>query len=73
MGTSDGAPFAMVADDERRFYGRAVPSRGGAHARRRQAARQLRHRVAGCAGDWTMAAFREQAIARIREQVGAAG
>ena len=28
------------------------------------------HRVAGCTGDWTMAAFREQAMPRIREQVG---
>jgi GMP synthase (glutamine-hydrolysing) len=28
------------------------------------------HRVAGLAGDWTMAQFREEAIARIREQVG---
>src|SRR3546814_9150284 len=26
--------------------------------------------VAGLAGDWTMAAFKDQAIARIREQVG---
>jgi GMP synthase (glutamine-hydrolysing) len=28
------------------------------------------HKVAGLKGDWTMAAFRAQAIARIREQVG---
>ena len=38
-----------------------------------QAARLLRnftHRVAGCRGDWTMAAFRAEAIARIRAQVG---
>ena len=27
-------------------------------------------KVAGCSGDWTMAAFKEQAIAEIREQVG---
>jgi len=26
--------------------------------------------VAGCRGDWTMAAFRKQAVARIRDQVG---
>jgi len=28
------------------------------------------HRVAGCRGDWTMAAFRTQAIERVRAQVG---
>jgi GMP synthase (glutamine-hydrolysing) len=28
------------------------------------------HHVAGCRGDWTMAAFREQAVRRIRAQVG---
>ena len=28
------------------------------------------HRVAGCTGDWTMAAFRAQAIDRVRAQVG---
>jgi GMP synthase (glutamine-hydrolysing) len=30
------------------------------------------HRICGCDGGWTMAAFREQEIARIREQVGSA-
>ena len=28
------------------------------------------HHVAGCAGGWTMQAFRQQAIAQIRRQVG---
>ena len=28
------------------------------------------HRIAGCAGDWTMAQFRDSEIARIRAQVG---
>jgi GMP synthase (glutamine-hydrolysing) len=28
--------------------------------------------IAGCTGDWSMAAFREEAIARIRQQVGGA-
>jgi GMP synthase (glutamine-hydrolysing) len=32
--------------------------------------RNFTHRVAGCRGDWTMAAFRAQAIERIRRQVG---
>ncbi|MGE5768271.1 MAG: glutamine-hydrolyzing GMP synthase, partial [Bacteroidota bacterium] len=30
------------------------------------------HRVCGCSGDWTMAAFRQQAVEAIRKQVGKA-
>jgi GMP synthase (glutamine-hydrolysing) len=70
VGTSEGAPFAIVADDARRFYGlmfhpEVVHTPDGA-----KLLANFTHKVAGCAGDWTMAAFREQAIARIRAQVG---
>jgi GMP synthase (glutamine-hydrolysing) len=70
VGVSEGAPFAAVADDARRFYGlmfhpEVVHTPHGAAL-----LRNFTHRVAGCAGDWTMAAFREQAIARIRARVG---
>ena len=40
--TSEGAPFAAIADDARRYYGVHVPPRGRAHAAGRQAARQFR-------------------------------
>ena len=32
--------------------------------------RNFTHNIAGCRGNWTMAAFREKAIADIRAQVG---
>jgi hypothetical protein len=32
--------------------------------------RNFTHNIAGLKGDWTMAAFKEEAIAKIREQVG---
>ncbi|HZD25200.1 MAG TPA: glutamine-hydrolyzing GMP synthase, partial [Alphaproteobacteria bacterium] len=70
VATSEGAPFAAIADDERRFYGvqfhpevMHTPD-GGALLR------NFTHRVAGCRGDWTMAAFRDEAIAKVRAQVG---
>jgi GMP synthase (glutamine-hydrolysing) len=71
VAVSDGAPFAAIADDERRFYGvqfhpEVVHTPHGA-----QLLRAFTHRVAGCHGTWTMAAFRTQAIERIRAQVGA--
>jgi GMP synthase (glutamine-hydrolysing) len=70
VGVSDGAPFAAFADDARRYYGvmfhpEVVHTPQGG----KLLGNFVRH-VAGCAGDWTMAAFKTQAIARIREQVG---
>ncbi len=70
VATSDGAPFALIADDERRFYGtqfhpEVVHTPDGA----KLIANFVRH-VCGLAGDWTMAEFRATKIADIREQVG---
>jgi GMP synthase (glutamine-hydrolysing) len=70
VAVSAGAPFAAIADDERRYYGvqfhpEVVHTPEGARL-----LSNFTHHVAGCGGDWTMAAFREQEIARIREQVG---
>ncbi|WP_026987068.1 glutamine-hydrolyzing GMP synthase [Fodinicurvata fenggangensis] len=70
IGTSEGAPCAAVADEQRRYYGVQfhpevvhTPDGGRLLA-------NFTHRIAGCRGDWTMAAFREQAVAAIRHQVG---
>ncbi|MBI3708933.1 MAG: glutamine-hydrolyzing GMP synthase, partial [Proteobacteria bacterium] len=70
VGTSAGAPIAIVADEARRFYGvmfhpEVVHTPDGG----KLLANFVRN-VAGCTGDWTMAAFRKQAIERIRAQVG---
>jgi GMP synthase (glutamine-hydrolysing) len=70
VAVSEGAPYAVIADEARRFYGlmfhpEVVHTPHGA-----QLLRNFTHDVCGCAGDWTMAGFRLAAIARIREQVG---
>jgi GMP synthase (glutamine-hydrolysing) len=70
VGTSEGAPFAVIADERRRFYGlmfhpEVVHTSEGA-----ELLRNFTHRIAQCSGDWTMAAFRAQAIERVRRQVG---
>jgi GMP synthase (glutamine-hydrolysing) len=67
---SEGAPFALIADDARRFYGtmfhpEVVHTPHGAAL-----LRNFTHGVCGCRGDWTMGAFRTEIVARIREQVG---
>lgn len=71
VATSDGAPHAIIADDIRRFYGiqfhpEVVHTPHGAAL-----IRNFTHGVAGCQGDWTMAAFRQDSIDKIRAQVGA--
>src|SRR5579871_2134896 len=70
VGTSENAPIAMIADERRRFYAtqfhlEVVHTPDGA-ALLRNFVRQ----IAGCAGDWTMRAFKEEAIEKIRRQVG---
>ncbi len=70
IGVSENAPFAAVADEARKFYAvqfhpEVVHTPHGAAL-----LRNFVRRIAGCSGDWTMRAFREEAIERIRAQVG---
>ncbi len=69
LATSPGAPFAIVADEARRFY--AVQFHPEVH-HTPKGARVLSNfiRIAGFVGDWTMRAFREEAVAKIRATVG---
>ena len=71
IGASPNAPFAIVADPARHFY--AVQFHPEVH-HTVNGARILRNftDLAGFTGDWTMAAYKEQAIAAIRAQVGEA-
>ena len=68
--TSENAPYAVIADEVRHYYGlmfhpEVVHTPHGAAL-----LRNFVRRIAGCAGDWSMKAFRDEAIARIRGQVG---
>ena len=70
VATSDGAPYAVVADEDRRFYGvqfhpEVVHTPDGAKLIANFAAH-----VCGLAGDWSMAEFRETKIADLRRQIG---
>ncbi|UJQ94846.1 glutamine-hydrolyzing GMP synthase [Mariluticola halotolerans] len=70
VGTSSGAPFAMIADVKRRIW--AVQFHPEVH-HTPDGARLYENfvkKICGCSGDWTMAAYREQAIDKIRAQVG---
>ena len=69
VGISTGAPFAAIADDSRRLYGvqfhpEVVHTPKGAAL----IANFVRE-ITGCAGDWSMAQFREAEVSRLRDQV----
>ena len=70
VGTSESSPFAIIADDERRLYGvqfhpEVVHTPDGARL-----LGNFTHGICGCGGDWTMAAFKDETIEKIRAQVG---
>ena len=70
VATTPSAPFAAIADDKRRFYGlqfhpEVMHTPDGA-----KLLSNFTHKIAGCRSDWTMAAFKQSAIERVREQVG---
>jgi GMP synthase (glutamine-hydrolysing) len=70
LAQSENAPFALIADESRRFYGAMFhpevvhTPKGGALLR------NFTQIVAGIAPDWNMKAFRFEALRRIREQIG---
>jgi GMP synthase (glutamine-hydrolysing) len=72
VATSRNSPFAAIADEGRRIYGVQFHPEVAHTPRGALLLRNFTHRIAGLAGDWTMAAFRAEAVARIREQVGTA-
>jgi GMP synthase (glutamine-hydrolysing) len=70
FGRSEGAPFAVFGDVERRMYGimfhpEVVHTPDGARL-----LKNFVHGIAGISGSWTMAAYKDQAVAAIRQQVG---
>ena len=67
---SDGAPYAVIADEARGFYGTQFHPEVVHTVNGREMLKNFTHKIAGLKGDWTMAAYREEAIAKIRKQVG---
>lgn len=68
--TSKNAPFAAFGNEAKKYYGlmfhpEVVHTLDGA-----KLLSNFVGKICACSGDWTMGAYREQAVAAIRKQVG---
>ena len=72
VASSEGSPFAVIADEARRFYGIQFHPEVAHTPRGAAMLRNFTHGIAGLSGDWTMASYREESVVRIRAQVGSA-
>jgi GMP synthase (glutamine-hydrolysing) len=73
VATSANAPVAAIQDLDRRLFGLLFHPEVVHTERGEQLLRNFAYGVCGCTGDWTMASFVEESVARIREQVGQGG
>src|SRR5277367_6798148 len=71
-GTSPNAPVAMIADEARKFYATQFHLEVMHTPHGAAILRNFVRKIARCAGDWTMRAFKLEAIEKIRKQVGKA-
>jgi GMP synthase (glutamine-hydrolysing) len=70
VGTSEGAPFAMIADEERRIWGvqfhpEVVHTPDGARLYQ-----NFVHKICTVEPNWTMSAYRVRAVEKVRAEVG---
>lgn len=70
VATSNGAPYAAISDESRRFYGVQFHPEVAHTSIGRELLHNFVRSICGCTGDWTMASFRETKIEEIRAQVG---
>ncbi len=67
---TDSAPYAAIADEERRFYGVQFHPEVAHTPDGARLLSNFTHGVCGCRGEWTMKAFRAEEIAKVRAEVG---
>lgn len=65
-----GSPISIIADETRKFYAMQFHPEVAHTPDGAKLLRNFVRNIVGCKGDWTMRAFREEAIEKIRAQVG---
>ena len=67
---SENAPMAAIADEARRYYGVQFHLEVAHTPDGARLISNFLHKIAGLKSDWTMKAFRQEAVGAIRRQVG---
>ncbi len=70
VGSAPNAPIAIIADEKRKFYATQFHLEVMHTPHGALLLRNFVRNIVGARGDWTMAAFKDEAIAKIRAQVG---
>jgi GMP synthase (glutamine-hydrolysing) len=70
MASTDSCPIAAMADEDRRLYGIQWHAEVTHTRQGRAMLRRFVREICGAQGDWTMPGFIDEAVARIRAQVG---
>lgn len=70
VGTTENSPFAVIEDVKRKFYGLQFHPEVAHTPRGHEILQNFVHAICGCAMDWTMGSFIDQACAEIRAKVG---
>ncbi|AJP47952.1 GMP synthase [Rugosibacter aromaticivorans] len=70
MGSNESTPIAAMADEVRGFYGVQFHPEVTHTLKGREMFARFVHDICGCARDWTMPNYVDEAVAKIRAQVG---
>jgi GMP synthase (glutamine-hydrolysing) len=70
LGRAPNSPIAIIGDDKRKFYATQFHIEVMHTPHGAALIRNFVRKVAGLTGDWTMRAFKDEAIEKIRKQVG---
>ncbi len=70
LGKAPNSPIAIIGDDTRKFYATQFHLEVMHTPQGAQLLRNFVRNIAGLTGDWTMRAFKDEAIEKIRAQVG---
>jgi GMP synthase (glutamine-hydrolysing) len=70
MASTPSCPIAGMADEARRFYGVQFHPEVTHTVQGAEILDRFVRGICGCAGDWIMGSYIDEAVARIREQVG---
>jgi GMP synthase (glutamine-hydrolysing) len=72
IASSEGSPYAAIANEDSRIYGVQFHAEVAHTPNGATMLRNFTHNIAGFKGDWTMASFRTEMVAKIKAQVGKA-